>query len=66
MSRVDVKFKNISMGEYYMDDIIFNLLSLHDVGRMSELPLLVGTHLDPPKIKLLYVYKTKLNNLTNL
>lgn len=43
ITRVDIQFKNISLSEYTIDDMIFNILSLHDIGHLSETPLAIGT-----------------------
>jgi len=41
--RVDVKFKNISINKYFIGDILFNVLFLHDVGCTHESHLVIGT-----------------------
>lgn len=43
ITRIDVKFKNTSMGEYSIDDTMFNMLSLHNIRCSSESPLAIGT-----------------------
>lgn len=40
---MDDQFKNTSLGEYTIDDMLFNMLSLHDIGRPSKSPLAIGT-----------------------
>lgn len=32
ITQVDLHFKNIGLKEYTIDDMMFNVLSLHDVG----------------------------------
>ena len=40
---MDIEFKNVDLRKYTIDDMLFNVLSLRDVGHPSEAPLAIGT-----------------------
>lgn len=43
ISRLDVQLKNVILNEYTINDILFNVLSLHYVGCLSMSPLASNT-----------------------
>jgi len=43
ISQVDIHFKKTSLGDYTIDDMLFNVLSVHDAIHPSESPLAIST-----------------------
>lgn len=58
ITRVALHFKNVGLKEYTINNMMFNVLSLHDVGCPSESPLAIGTliPLDPSDNQMCFMY----------